>query len=524
MKQVFSNWSKRSLSIEHLKLDINNPRFSYQSTKKLNQTEIVKFLIERYEVYELAKDVAMNGYMLGEEPIVCKEDDAFVVLEGNRRMAACKILLNPHKYLSKIKAQTILAYEFSLEKIDCHISPSRKDANFLIYRKHNGVPIKRWDKVNQDTFLHNLVTLEQIKIEEISKSLGITASEIRKSLRRYYSHQYAIKLFSESSSIIDKIAQEDFPITSFERFYESEDGADFLGITFTSTGKIKRRIPAKEFDDRFKYIITDILNDVLNSRTFNAESDRERYFNRIKSDYDLKPTLTEIQEPVSFPDIDDSEDEPDDKPTPSLSDSKPNNGKSKVEKFFGDVEWLTGINRIDSLFDSLQKIRYRRNIDMVSVSFRCYLDMIISQYLTVTDHIKKVASIENEKINLQNDGYYKTAKNYITSTYAVSEEEINDDELKKKMRLFEKRDTNFTPSLNKMLSYIASNPSLLDNAQQREALSHLLKNDAGLINLSDFNLLVHNQHYNITSEQLTVTVKNLLPLLTHINDKLKNEQ
>lgn len=107
MKVDYSKWKTRSLSIENLKLDIKNPRFSYQSTKVMNQTEIIKYLVANHAVYELAKDIAINGYLLNEEPIVCKEGETYVVLEGNRRVAACKILLNPYKYLSSQRAKEL---------------------------------------------------------------------------------------------------------------------------------------------------------------------------------------------------------------------------------------------------------------------------------------------------------------------------------------------------------------------------------------------------------------------------------
>ena len=90
MKVDYSTWKTRLLSIENLKLDVRNPRFSYQSTRARNQTEIIKYLIEHHAVYDLAKDIAVNGYLINEEPIVCKEGDNYVVLEGNRRVAACR--------------------------------------------------------------------------------------------------------------------------------------------------------------------------------------------------------------------------------------------------------------------------------------------------------------------------------------------------------------------------------------------------------------------------------------------------
>ena len=34
MRLDFGNWTQRLLSVEHLKLDIDNPRFSYFSKKK----------------------------------------------------------------------------------------------------------------------------------------------------------------------------------------------------------------------------------------------------------------------------------------------------------------------------------------------------------------------------------------------------------------------------------------------------------------------------------------------------------
>ena len=40
MRLDFGNWTQRLLSVEHLKLDIDNPRFSYFSKKKMNQTLI----------------------------------------------------------------------------------------------------------------------------------------------------------------------------------------------------------------------------------------------------------------------------------------------------------------------------------------------------------------------------------------------------------------------------------------------------------------------------------------------------
>jgi len=522
MNDNFSNWSKRLLTIEHLKLDINNPRFSYQSTEKMNQTQIVIFLIDNHDVYDLAKDIAYNGYMLGEEPIVCKEGDFHVVLEGNRRMAACKVLLNPRKYLSSFRASIIEKANYQIEKMECHVAPTRIAANNLIYRRHNGIPVKRWSKISQDAYLNNLISIEHINIEEINKELNVTTSEIRKALRRFNVHQLAIKLFQASPPELKQIAQDDFPITNFERFYDSEKGSEFLGLSFSPNGKIKRSISSKDFNERFMYIVREILYDRLNSRIFNGEKDKEEYFKVLSEIFNISPE--NIAEPEFVEPQQSSEDtsKPDsDIPQPKNTKSSNGNGNAKL---FGDVDWHTGNNRIDLLFNSLQKTNHKAHLDMVALSFRCYLDMIIYQFVKKKEYITVICEKENEEINRENSKKYEKAKKYIIDQFAVTDEEIIENDLRSVLNVFEKRDVNFAPNLFKMLKFIASSPNLLPDPKQREALSHLLNKDSQFINLKTLNLLIHNENFNISVEALKTTASNLLPLLQHINNELKNNE
>ena len=300
MRTNYSSWSSKRLSIENLKLDVNNPRFSYQSTKEMNQTEIVKFLIANHSVYDLAKSIALNGYLLNEQPIVCKEGDSYVVLEGNRRIAACKVILNPYKYLTPQRAKELSKYGRIDEKIQCHIAPTRRDADTLIYNKHTGIPLQKWDKVSQDAFLCTLLKHEDLSIEDVARRLSVSTSEIRKALRRHSIHQYCIDLFSDEPYELEQIKEQGFPITNFERFYDDERGLKFLGLTFGSNGEILKCLPAEEFDRRFRFIVLQILSQELTSRTFNNEKDKEEYFSAIKRfdkerfDLDVEVSYTAI--------------------------------------------------------------------------------------------------------------------------------------------------------------------------------------------------------------------------------------
>ena len=82
------------LPISSLMLDKDNPRF--QSGKKLeSQVELANRLIMAYDVHQIAKAIAMNGYFASSPMVVVEADNdpgKFIVVEGNRRLSALKAL------------------------------------------------------------------------------------------------------------------------------------------------------------------------------------------------------------------------------------------------------------------------------------------------------------------------------------------------------------------------------------------------------------------------------------------------
>jgi hypothetical protein len=84
-------------SIDSLLLDAENPRLvEYGLTAKATQFDILKILWERMAVEEVAMSIAHNGYF-EHEPLFATERRGlanFVVIEGNRRLAAVKLLLD----------------------------------------------------------------------------------------------------------------------------------------------------------------------------------------------------------------------------------------------------------------------------------------------------------------------------------------------------------------------------------------------------------------------------------------------
>lgn len=526
MKIDYSSWETRLLSIDRLKLDIRNPRFSYQSTKEMNQTAIIKYLIERHATYELAKSIAANGYLLGEEPIVCKEGEFYIVLEGNRRVAACKILLNPEKYLSTQKAKELLIHGSIDRKIKCYIAPTRRDADFLIFNKHTGTPLEKWDKISQDAFFVDLLQNGSLPPDEITSRLGVSSYEIKKALQRHAIHQYSIKLFQSEPEKLEKIQEQGFPITNFERFYDDERGLDFLGITFGHNGEILKRLPDKEFDNRFKFIVNQILSQDLTSRTFNNEESKETYFSNIQN-YDKKYFHLDIK--LTQPLVDKT-------PLKSCSAKEPEDKEvfTKIKQtrkkpgVFSNYDWSdTGIDKLDNLFCSLRDLPYKRHINIVAIALRCYVDMLIYEFLLAKGKIGEVNKEDTEKTAQHNDNRYEKLKQYLITTYALNIEDINDKELRGLTRFATSNKSDKIPELGNMITYIINHPELLDNnSRLLQVLEKFKKSNSNFIDLTSCNMFVHNQYFSPSSGSIETSFEILSPILnimyTAIKEKATN--
>ena len=108
-------------------------------------------LLKYEEVTDLAKKLAEGGLLPGERPIVVKENGQYIVLEGNRRICASKLLLNreliPPEYRRGFPTITTADQVELLKKIKVDVSPDRRTAEPILTLRHTESGIKRWKPV-----------------------------------------------------------------------------------------------------------------------------------------------------------------------------------------------------------------------------------------------------------------------------------------------------------------------------------------------------------------------------------------
>jgi hypothetical protein len=159
-----------------LSFDAANPRFSGESPAPKKDAEIIAELVETADIAELLQSIAANGYIDIEPLIVMPSGKGFVVLEGNRRLAAIRLLTD--ETLRRDCAITVPAISKellrTLNEVTVYPVSKREEARDFIGFKHINGP-HRWDALAKARFAADWFKAERshgVTIPDIAQRLG----------------------------------------------------------------------------------------------------------------------------------------------------------------------------------------------------------------------------------------------------------------------------------------------------------------------------------------------------------------
>ena len=153
--------------LDRLLLDSENPRFAGLS-KTATEQEILSKLQKEMHLDELIDSFEKNGFYNTEPLLVIKskkQNDKFVVVEGNRRLAAIKTLLKSGKNIAAtLKTQLT-------EQIPIAIYPNRQSLwTYLGFRHINGP--QEWDSYSKAVYALGVHRDYKIPIEKLAEKIG----------------------------------------------------------------------------------------------------------------------------------------------------------------------------------------------------------------------------------------------------------------------------------------------------------------------------------------------------------------
>lgn len=189
------------IEVKNLLLDPNNYRFldnpafkrkiksKYHLSGVQDKTLQLLESDKTYQLQELKKSILTNGYVPMERIIVVPyehddlKEDTYLVVEGNRRVAALKSLIQEHE--DGVRELSIEEVQ-SLSKIPCAILQAKKGAlahaeRVIMGIRHIAGP-KAWGAYQQAQLVLELHDQEGEEFSRIGEHLGISAVEVA---RRY---------------------------------------------------------------------------------------------------------------------------------------------------------------------------------------------------------------------------------------------------------------------------------------------------------------------------------------------------
>ena len=183
--------------VERLRLDRRNPRLM-GGAERASDESIIARLYRGADLDELLQSISANGY-LDIEPLVvtCEADsDEFVVLEGNRRLAALRLLREPN-LVDRIASSEKLRITVpsineearsTIDAVSVHTVADRAQARSFIGFKHINGPAK-WDAYAKARFAadwYKAGKSEGVILDDVARAIGDRHDTVKRMVSAIY--------------------------------------------------------------------------------------------------------------------------------------------------------------------------------------------------------------------------------------------------------------------------------------------------------------------------------------------------
>ncbi|MCT4565627.1 MAG: ParB N-terminal domain-containing protein [Maledivibacter sp.] len=252
------------VSVNKLLLWEENPRHTTSETQK----EAISQLVTGYgdKIYNLAKDIGKNGLI---EPLaVLKKDNTYVVYEGNRRLLAMKLIINP----DIIKDIDLKMYN--------KFSSIKKTDNF-----NDTISVNTYQEKEMDKLLHYVELRHNGELDGKGVIKWNAPSKARFfELRNNKNDKYLI--FYRFLKTNNVLSDRDFNLvskTNWERIL-LKPGQEFLELVYEG-GEFKTSLALYDFKKRIQLIASELAGQNV-SRVY-ARVNQEIFFNEMKERLNL---------------------------------------------------------------------------------------------------------------------------------------------------------------------------------------------------------------------------------------------
>lgn len=253
------------------------------------EADILDYLYQFENVYDLAREIALTGLFAHDLPIVTRENGKLVVLEGNRRVAALRGIANPTcvpRYAQKLaELRQSMSQESldALQTINVSVAPSRESAQPTIASIHTRTPKKSWPLDQQAKFFH--AQLEPGRtVEDLQRDYPTIAANIPASIRMGEMYELVKAADLGSRELHEFVESKNFKLSIFERLYQSQTFQELLGIAFEGNGLLKAGYDQSRVNRILTRVVQDMSTGFLTTRRLGKQEQPEfvRYLKELE--------------------------------------------------------------------------------------------------------------------------------------------------------------------------------------------------------------------------------------------------
>ena len=231
-----------------LKVDLRNPRMPEQSFE--SEEEAIAYLITHADVDELVQSIGNSGW-LDFEPLIALDDDG-VVIEGNRRLSAIRLLGDAALRQRLNYELPEGATERKIDEVGVYFVDTRAKARAFIGFKHINGAFK-WDSLAKARYAAEWFDNEPgTPVKKIAESLGDNHNTVLRLINGYRVLEQAV----ENGFSIEKVsAPRGFSFSHLYTALTYPPVRDFLGIQDPTNATFEKDpIPAGKKPELAEYM------------------------------------------------------------------------------------------------------------------------------------------------------------------------------------------------------------------------------------------------------------------------------
>jgi hypothetical protein len=267
----------------NLELDPENPRLPERlKTKDTTEKDVLNWMLEDATLIDLMASIAENGFFPGEPIIVIKNtsNKNYIVIEGNRRLAAVKLLQDPS--LAGVSTKSVheisnIAFQNKHVPIDLmvFVAISRDSVdNYLGFRHVTGV--KQWPTISKARYLYRLFKSRPYFdgiFKELAREIGSKGVYVR---RLIYGYELFLKIKGKNYYGLD-LEEESFDLSLITDAAVNYSAiADYMGFDTKTIDPVQSLS-----DDKFEEVVKWLYKTDQSGKTKVGETRNLRVLNKV---------------------------------------------------------------------------------------------------------------------------------------------------------------------------------------------------------------------------------------------------